>query len=193
MLKKITTFLGIAACLSCLSRQPELGPPRGPFFRSLSVKFTYHDGDARQSGRVLWRFDEDRSRFLFFTPMNQVGLELDVAGEGALLVNLGKHTFWRGEFSRLLERMWGVDLTLSALKTLLVRSEAPEDAFAGKGIAVSLEHASGSLVPKSVRLQRGTVSLLLRIQKSEFHAGKIVLIDYTERYREAELESVLEE
>ena len=193
MLNKIMACLGIAACLSCQARRPELSPLSKPNFYSLSVKFNYHDANVRQSGRVLWRFDEDRSRFLFFTPMNQVGLELDVAGEAALLVNFEKKSFWRGDFSRLLDRMWGVDLTLSALKGLLARSEAPEAEFAGRGIAVALEPSGGGTVPKSVRLQRGDADLLLRIQKSESRAGKIVLIDYTERYREADLERVLEE
>jgi hypothetical protein len=193
MLKKIIVLAGIACCLSCQPRKPEMQPPAAPYFRSLSVKFNYQDRETRQNGRVHWRLDENHSKFLFFTPLNQVGLELDVAGEEAVLVNFSRKTFWRGDFSGLLERMWGIDLTLSELRSLLVEGVVPQAAFTGKGIAVALERNGGSGAPQTVRLRRGATDLTLRISRSEFRSGKIVLIDYSQRYQGAELESVLED
>jgi hypothetical protein len=191
MLKKIIILLAIAGCFSCSMRKPDMLPPSNPFFCSLSIKFNIHDGKVRQNGRVLWRFDDEHAKFLFFSPLNQVGLELDVDSEEAVLVNFAKKTFWRGAFIQLLERMWGIGITLSELKTLMVKGEIPRSSFSEKGIAVSLEYdkKSGSL--ETVRLKRADTELALRIQKNEFRPGKIVLINYAERYQDVDLETLL--
>ena len=193
MLKKILITLALAGFFSCHSYRPGLVPPSGPHFRSLAVKFSFHDPETRQNGRVSWRYDDNGSKFLFFTPLNQVGVELDVADEEAVLVNFSKKSFWRGDFSYLLDRLWGIGLPLAELRSLLDVGEAPPAGFAEKGIVATVERDSGSGAPRSVLLQRGTATLLLRIQKSEYRPGRIVLIDYAGRYREADLESVLEE
>jgi len=191
MLKKVLLLLGVACFFSCQTRKPDLLPPTGPYFQSLSIKFNFSDGKVRQNGRIHWRFDDQCSKFLFFTPLNQVGLELDVAAEDAVLVNFSKKAFWRGDFSQLLDRMWGIDLTLSELKSLLIQGEVPQAEFTGKGISVSLKSNSKTGAPESIRLQRGVVDLTLQIMKNEFRPGKIVLIDYADRYQAADLENVL--
>lgn len=193
MLKKILIMLAIAGLISCQARRPGLVPPPGPHFRALSIKFSFHDPLARQSGRVSWRFDDHSSKFLFFNPLNQAGIELDVAAEDAVLVNHRKKAFWRGDFSGLLDRMWGIALTLSDLKSLLAENGATPAGLAGKGIAVALERAAGSGALETVRLQSGAADLSLRILKDELRPGKIVLVDYAERYHPQDLESVLED
>jgi hypothetical protein len=193
MLKKFALTLLLAACVSCTGRAPELAPRAGPFFTSLSVKFNYRDGDTRQSGRVSWRFDEESSRFIFFTPINQVGLELDVAGERAFLVNHSRKNFWSGDFTLLLDRLWGIGLPLSELRSLLVAGAEPPGGFAERGIAAVLERDPAGGKPRSVVLSRGAARLSLRVLKSETRPGKVVLIDYSRRYREDSLEGVLEE
>lgn len=190
MLKKILLLLLAAASFSCGPRRPELVPVAGPHFRSLTMKFSFLDNETRQSGRVLWRFDENGSKFIFFNALNQAGLELAVAGEDAVLVNFGKKACWRGEFNGLLERLWGIDLTLSALQTLLIDGDAPAGEFLEKGIAVSLERGVDG-APAVVRLRRGDAELLLRVLKSELRPGRVVLVDYAPRYRAGDLEDVL--
>jgi hypothetical protein len=191
MLKKTLVLLGLACLISCRVYHPDLQPPLGPHFRSLSIKFSFHAGSSLQNGRVFWRFDENSSKFIFFTPLNQVGLELDVAGEEAVLVNFGKKTFWRGDFSLMLDRLWGIGLTLSALRSLLLAGEAPAAEFLKKGIVVSLERAGGNGAPSTAYLQRNGAKLTLRILKSELRPGRIVLVDYAARYRAEDLENVL--
>jgi Outer membrane lipoprotein LolB len=190
MLKKILFTLALAGFFSCHSYRPDLVPPTGPHFRSLNIKFSFHDPEARQNGRVSWRFDDAGSKFLFFNPLNQGGMELDVAGEEAVLVDHGKKAFWRGDFSELLDRMWGIALSLSDLKSLLAENGTMPAGLAGKGIAVSLERAAGG-APETVLLRRGAAELSLRILKDEYRPGKIVLVDYAGRYQPRDLESVL--
>lgn len=191
MLKTTAILLVIFTCFSCHSYRPDLVPPPGPHFRSLSIKFSFHDPEARQNGRVSWRFDDAGSKFLFFNPLNQGGLELDVAGEEAVLVDHGKKAFWRGDFSELLDRMWGIALSLSDLKSLLAENGTMPAGLAGKGIAVTLERAASGGALETVRLRRGAADLSLRILKDEYRPGTIVLVDYAGRYQPRDLESVL--
>jgi hypothetical protein len=193
MLKRTAILLVVAGCLSCRAHRPDLLPPSGPHFRSLSIKVHFQDGKARQNGRVLWRFDDEYAKFIFFTPLNQVGMELDVTAEEAVLVNFGKKAFWRGDFSRLLERMWGIALTHSDLKSLVAENGTMPAGFAEKGIEVTLERAAGSGALAAVRLRCDSAELALRILKDEFRPGKIVRVNYAERYQLQDLASVLED
>jgi hypothetical protein len=193
MLKKFLIMLAIAGFFSCQSRRPDLHPPSGPHFRSLSIKFSFRDQETRQSGRVLWRFDANNSKFIFFTPLNQVGLELDVAGEEAILVNFGRKIFWRGGFRLMLDRLWGIGLSLSSLRSLLLDGAAPAEEFLDQGIDVTVERSGAGGAPATVRLRREGAELTLRVLKSDLRPGRIVRVDYAGRYRAAELEDVLEQ
>ncbi|HEX7503596.1 MAG TPA: lipoprotein insertase outer membrane protein LolB, partial [Acidobacteriota bacterium] len=190
--KKILILFAIAGFFSCQTRRPDLVPPAGPHFRSLAIKFSFHDSGASQNGRVSWRFDDHGSKFLFFTPLNLVAMELDVAAEDALLVNHDKKAFWRGDFSGLLDRMWGIALTHSDLKSLLAENGTLPAGLAGKGIAVALERAAAGGTLETVRLRRGDADLALHILKDELRPGKIILVNYAERYQPLDLERVLE-
>jgi hypothetical protein len=193
MLKKALVLLAVSVFLSCAVRHPELQPSAGPHFHSLSIKFSFHDGAARQNGRVLWRFDENNSKFIFFTPLNQVGMELAVAGEESILVNFGKKIFWQGDFRLMLDRLWGIGLSLSSLRSLLLAGEAPAEEFLDRGIDVTVERSGDGGAPATVRLRREGAELTLRILKSELRRGSIVRVDYAGRYRADELENVLEQ
>ena len=120
-------------------------------------------------------------------------MELAVAGEEAVLVNFGSKTFWRGDFRLMLDRLWGIGLTLSALRSLLLDGEAPAAEFLDMGIDVALERSGEGGSPSTVLLKRGGAELQLRVLKSELRPGRIVLVDYAGRYRSVELEDVLEQ
>ncbi len=193
MVKKTLLLLAMASLAACRPHIPDLQPPPGPHFQHLSIKFSFVDADAgnRHNGRVIWRFDENFSKFIFFTPLNQVALELDVAGEEAVLVNFANKTYWRGDFSSMLDRLWGIGVSLSALRPLLLSGAAPATEFLEKGITVAIERAGTSGAPATVRLSRDGAELALRISKREFRPGRIVWVDYAGRYRADELQAVL--
>ena len=191
MRKRILLLLAAACFLSCQTPKPNLQPPGGPQFQSQSIKFSFHDGETRQNGRIIWRFDDRLAKFIFFTPLNQVGLELDAIGEDATLVNFAKKAFWRGDFMVLLGRLWGIELGLGPMKDLLAKGIVPRAEFAAQGIDVQLEKNAKTAAPEMIRLRRGTTDLMLRIYKNEWRPGNIVLIDYGSRYQAADLETVL--
>lgn len=157
----------------------------------MSIKFNFSDRQGKQSGRIHWRFDARKAKFLFFTPLNQVSLELDVADETSLLVRPNKKLYWRGDFNYLLERLWGIDLTLAELKLLLIKGQVPAIKIKDKGIVVSLETNHKDQSPQTVNIGQNDANLTLKILKNETRPGSIVLLDYGQRFQPAELEDVL--
>ncbi len=190
MVKKPALLSLLLACaVSCRAPRPALAPGAGPSFRVMSLKFSFREAGERQGGRVACRFDDAAAKFVFFTPLNQAGLELDVAGEEARLLNFADRTYWQGDFSLLLERLWGIGLTLGELKSLLLDPGAPPPRLAEAGIVVDQEGSAGG--PRALRLRREGAELSLRVLKSETRPGRVVLVDYSGRFRAGELEAVL--
>jgi hypothetical protein len=178
-------------CLACARARITHEPASGACFQTMNIKFNFSDSQGKQSGRIHWRFDDQYSKILFFTPLNQVGLELDAVGEISLLVRLNKKIFWRGDFSYLLDRLWGIDLTLEELKQLLIKGQIPAVKIKDKGIVVSLETDHKDQSPQIVNIRQNDAALTLKILKNETRPGKIVLLDYDQRFQAAELEDVL--
>lgn len=157
----------------------------------MNIKFSFSDLQGKQNGRLHWRFDARNAKFLFFTPLNQVGLELDVAGETALLLRPGKKLYWRGDFSILLNRLWGIDLNLEELKQLVVKGSIPEAKAKAKGMVILLEYDTEDRSLHMVTVRQNDAILTLKIVKSETRPGSIVFLDYDRRFQAAELEDVL--
>jgi len=191
MLSKLISLILILCCLACPRPRIRQMPPNDACFQSMSLKFNFSDRQGKHNGRIHWRFDEQHSKFLFFTPVNQVGLELDVAGETSLLLRPGKKLYWRGDFSFLLRHLWGIELTLQELKQLLVQGLIPEAKIREKGIAVSLETDPENRSPKIVNIRQSDAILTLKVLKNETRPGTIVLLTYDQRFQAAEIADVL--
>lgn len=191
MSRKIIGLLLMLCCLACARPKIRQTPTSGACFQSLSIKFNFSDHQDKQNGRINWRFDKQNSKILFFTPFNQVGLELDVAGESSLLLRPGKKLYWQGDFSLLLKRLWGIDLTLEELKQLLTNGLIPEAKIREKGIVITLETNAKDLAPQIVNIKQSDAILILKVLKKDIRPGSIVLLDYDQRFQPAELEDVL--
>jgi hypothetical protein len=191
MSRKFYGLLLILCCLACVKPKIRQTPPSGACFQTMSIKFNFMDRQGKENGRIHWRFDDRQGKFLFFTPLNQVAMELDTDGELALLINFDKKIFWRGDFSFLLNRLWGIDLTLQELKLLLIQGLVPQEKIKGKGIVISLETNPKDQLPQIVNIKQNDASLTLKILKNESRPGNIVLLDYSRHFQPAELENVL--
>jgi len=191
MMRKVLLLFLLAGTVSCRTPKSVLLPEDGSVLRSLGIKFSFRDGNDRQNGRIVWRSDGQCSKFVFFSPLGQAGLELDVSGEDAVLVNFSRKEHWQGEFRLLLERMWGVDMSLATLKEIVLSGNVPRGELSALGIFVELEPGPGD-APKEVRLRREDALLTLRVTRDESRPGRVVLAGYAGRYPAAPLESVLE-
>jgi len=191
MPRKFLGLLFLVGCFACI--HPKIGqpPPSGNVFQSLTITFNFSDSQGKQSGRVHWRFDAGNAKFLFFNPLNQVALELDIAGETALLLRPGKKLYWQGDFSFLLERMWGIQLNFEELKQLILAGAIPEEKTIGKDIRIDLETEPGNRSPRIIHIRQNDADLTLKIVSSETRPGRVVLLDRDRRFRAAELEDVL--
>lgn len=185
-------FIVLLCCFAC-ARPPTLkqAPPAGDYFRSLTIAFSFSDGDGKQSGRMHWRFNASRSKLLFFTPLNQVGLELNVEGEEALLLRPAKQLYWRGRFNDLIDRLWGIDFSLDEMKRLIADGELPEAKIREQGIEMRVEKDAVHGAPRLVHIRRRRSDLTLKIRRSEFRSGAIVFLDYRTKFSEADLEDIL--
>jgi hypothetical protein len=191
MSRKLFSLLLLLACFACIRPKISHAPATGTYFQCMSIKFNFSDRQGKQNGRIYWRFDDHSSKFLFFTPLNQVGLELDVAGETSLLLRSKKKLYWRGDFGFLLKRLWGINLTLAELKQLLIKGQIPASKIKDMGISVSLETNPTDRPPQIVTIRQNDATLILKILKNEIRPGSIVLLDYDRRFQPAELEDVL--
>jgi hypothetical protein len=191
MSRKFIGLLLLLCCFTCTKPKIRQTPLTGAYFQTINIKFNFNDLQGKQNGRIHWRFDEKHSKILFFTPINQVGLELDVAGETAFLINFDKKKYWQGDFSFLLNRMWGIDLTLEEIEQLLIKGLIPETKIKEKGIVIYLETSANDQSPQIVNIRQNDANLTLNILKKDIRPGSIVLLDYGQRFRAAELEDVL--
>ncbi len=191
MPREIPCLLLLLCCLACARPRVGTEPEAGDYFQVMDIRFSFQDSQGRQNGRTHWRFDEDNAKFLFFTPLNQVGLELEVAGETALLLRPGSPFYWRGEFRSLLDRLWGIDLRLEELKRLVTKGRLLPEREAELGIAIELEADPGSQAPRTVRVRLGDSGVTLRIIRSETRAGRVVLLDRVRGLMPAGLAEVL--
>jgi hypothetical protein len=187
----VIIFILLLCCISCARPGIRQTPPAGNVFQALVIKFNFSDGRNKQNGKIHWRFDAASSKFLFFTPLNQVGLELDVEGENALLLRPENRLFWRGEFSDLIKRLWDIELTLDELKRLVGAGSLPEEKMRGQGIEISLETNAGDHTPRLVHIRHRHADLTLKIVRKEIHPGSVVFLDYRAKFQEAGLEEVL--
>jgi outer membrane biogenesis lipoprotein LolB len=166
-------------------------PAAGDFFRVLDIRFSFQDGQNRQNGRAHWRFDEHGAKLLLFTPLNQVGLEMEVAGESALLLRPGRPFYWRGEFRSLLDRLWGIDLSLWELKGLVSEGRIPRQKAEASGMSIELDIDPASRAPRTVTVRRQGTAVTLRIIRNERRTGRVVLLDRVRGREPAGLEEVL--
>ena len=191
MSPKSIGLLFVLCCLACVHPRIRPVPAAGDSFHILDIKFSFQDSRGRQNGRIHWRFDERNAKFLFFTPLNQLGLELDVAGETALLLRPGRLLYWRGGFSNLLARLWGIDLSLEELKRLVSDGRIPQEKAAALGISIELESGPEGPAPRTVHIGQGDGKVTLRIIKTETRPGQVVLLDRVHGLEPAGLEEIL--
>ncbi|MBN2399287.1 MAG: hypothetical protein JXI33_02990 [Candidatus Aminicenantes bacterium] len=158
----------------------------------MSIKFNYSDSQAKQNGRFHMRFDERNAKFILFNPLNHVALQLQVAGEKALLSRPGQKLYWRGDFSLLLDRLWGIELTVAELKEIILSGALPQAKIREKGMVVDLEHNPDSQVPQTIKIRQNHAELILKILKNETRPGNIILLERLPGYKKAELEGILD-
>jgi hypothetical protein len=191
MPRKLLVLILMFCCLACARPGIRQEPAAGTFFQAVTIKFNFQDSQGRQSGKIHWRFDADNAKFLIFNPLNQVALELDVAGEIALLLRPGKKLYWQGDFSLLLERLWGIQLNLGELKRLILDGVIPAGDTIGKDIKIDLQTGPESPSPRVIHIRQGDSDLTLKIVNSETRPGRVILLDHALNFRAAELVDVL--
>jgi hypothetical protein len=176
---------------SCAPRKIALPGDSPGYHNHIKLKFSIRDGENKDSGKIILKFDRDKSKVLFLSPFNQIYLKLYIEKSEALLINTKKKKFWQGDFRTLIDEMWNIDLEFEELKMLIMQGTVPKREIKNSSMAFILEDDKKSGKPKSIKIQKDTILLHIKVQNRKTRKGKIEFyIDFT-RLIKTELRNVL--
>lgn len=157
----------------------------------VNVKITHPDtGDKkRQSFKILLKFDGNRDKMLFLSPLNQVYGLLFIENERVLLVNTKRKKYWKGHFNTLIEEIWALDFNYSEFKALILTGTIPREKTAARGMRVSIQKEEETGKPERITI--GYDNVFLRLKVSNRRTGK-GLIDFTPRLKNVSAASIEE-
>lgn len=163
-------------------------------YRIFKLKIYAKGPDFKQRGKVTWKFDQfNRSRMVFLTPLNQIVFLLYVDGnEEAVLVSSRKQLYWRGDFSFLLDRMWGIGFQFSELRSLVHAGKIPQEKTTRYRLTVQVEKDPNGFSPSRIKIYRRGLLINLKIYSRAIKAGRINPVLNINKCRESSLEEILE-
>ena len=181
----------ILAFGSCTPQNIALPGDSSGYHNHIKLKFSIREGKKKDSGKIILKFDRDKSKVLFLSPFNQIYLKLYVEKSEALLINTKKKKFWQGDFRTLIDEMWNIDLEFEELKMLIMMGTVPKRKIKDSSMVFILEDDKRSGKPKSIKIQKDTILLHIKVQNRKKRNGKIEFyVDFT-RLEKTELRNVL--
>jgi hypothetical protein len=159
--------------------------------RHIKIKFVFQDQEKKQSGKIIMKFDRNRTRLVFLSSLNQVYFELFVEKDMAWLINTREKKFWNGKFRELIKEMWNLDLSMEEFKLLLSEGIVPEKKLKSAGFDYSIQTDEASGTPLQVRLSDSMTTIILKIQNQSVRSGGIPFDADFSRLRKSDLSSVL--
>lgn len=187
----ILLCFALLAIGSCAPRKITLPGDSTGLHNHIKLKFSIGDGEKKDSGKIILKFDRDKSKILFLSPFNQIYYKLYVEKSEALLINTRKKKFWQGDFKTLIEEMWNIDLELDELKMLIMRGTVPDRKVKDSSMEFSLENDKKSGKPKSIKIQKENILLQIKVQNRKVKKGKIEFYVNFSRLKKTELRGVL--
>jgi hypothetical protein len=159
----------------CSQLKYDVIPHQSAVYHSLRIKVNAKNtvSSQKQNFKILLKYDDSRDKMFFLSPLNQVYGLLLLEGEKAVLINIKKKKYWKGNFSFLLQEIWNLDFDYREFKQLMVDGKVPEDKIKKQGIEISFEqNQSNTNQEKPQRLQIISGDLLLKIKISQRKTGK---------------------
>jgi hypothetical protein len=185
----LLVILLFSSCTPPAVEPPRTGIPGEPVFESLRLKADWKRESERQSGRLSWHHDAGRGKLLIFDPFNRPLLEIQCVGEEVTVLNHRRKRFWQGGFRQLLERMWGVSLTLAELRAIVENGQLPDSLADRPDLHVEIVRHAGAA--KRVSIDAGLSRLELRVLKRETRPGSIAFLPRIAAMMPADMDEVL--
>jgi hypothetical protein len=177
--------------VSCAPRKISLPSDWPGLHNHIKLKFSIKDGEKKDSGKIILKFDRYKSKILFLSPLNQIYFKLYVEKSEALLINTKKKKFWQGNFGILINEMWNIDLELDELKMLIMEGTVPERKVKNSRMVFDLENDKRSGKPRSIKILKDDILLHIKVQNRKTRRGKIEFYVDFSRLEKTELENIL--
>ena len=142
----------------------------------------------RQNFKILLKFDHNRDKMLFLSPLNQVYGLLIIDNERVLLVNTKRKKYWNGRFNTLIEEIWALDFNYSEFKKLILTGTMPQKKMVEKRMRVSIEREKETQKPGRINIDYNNVTITLKISNRRTGKGIIDFSPRLENVRAATIE-----
>jgi len=175
----LLSLLAVAILSNCSRLHYDITPDAEAMYRSMRLKFNVknlHTGD-RQHFKVLLKYNSKGDKMFFLSPLNQIYGILTIENERALLVNNRKKRYWLGNFSQLLQYMWGreMDFRYAQFKKLVTDGQIPQRVLKAKHIDVDIASSDDNSKPQSLTITNPDVLVKVKISGRKRSSGSLSL------------------
>lgn len=175
----------------CSSFKYDVTPDIGDFqYSRVKMKVYYKNKKNKQSGKLLLKYDNNRTKMLLLSPLNQVLLELIMSEENLLLINSKSKKYWKGDFKYFLKRVWNIDLGFRELRLLILEGIEPEN-IVDDHLKFKIEKDKGSGKPKIIRINGDNIFVKLKVINKRVRNGKLDFNKDLSKLHESDIDDVL--
>lgn len=189
----VLILICVVTIVSCGPHLPQTEPGQAGFYHSLNIKLNVrlHQEKRKGSGRILWFFDTHRGKMLFLSPLNQIYFELLVEGEDALLISRKEKKYWKGSFSKLLRRLWNLNVRYNQLLALVNEGKIPAKTGRQKPLIFNINKGRDTGQPSRIEIESDDVSLILKISSKKTRQGQIKFIFRLDELQRVGIDDIL--
>lgn len=175
----------------CSSFKYDVTPDMGDFqYSRVKMKVYYKNKKNKQSGKLLLKYDNNRTKMLLLSPLNQVLLELIMSGESLLLINSKSKKYWKGDFNCFLKIMWNIDLGFKELRLLILEGIEPKN-IVEEHLKFKIEKDKGSGKPKIIKITNEDTFIKLKVISKKVRKGKLNFNKDLSNLQESDIDDVL--
>jgi len=188
-------LLLLSLLFACSRLTYDITPDSNALYSSVTIKVNLklNNPDTgtkkRQNFKILLKFDHNRDKMLFLSPLNQVYGLLFIENERVLLVNTKRKQYWKGHFNTLIREIWTLDFTYSEFKKLILTGTMPQEKTGERRMKVSIERDNETQKPERIDIGYNNVTLKLRISNRRTGKG---LVDFSPRLKNMKAASIQE-
>ena len=175
----------------CSSFKYDVTPDIGDFqYSRVKMKVYYKNKKNKQSGKLLLKYDNNRTKMLLLSPLNQILFELIINREDILLINSKNNKYWQGNFNSFLKRVWNIDLGFRELRLLILEGIEPEN-IVDDHLKFKIEKDKGSGKPKIIRINGDNIFVKLKVINKRVRNGKLDFNKDLSKLHESDIDDVL--
>lgn len=175
----------------CSSFKYDVTPDvEGSKYNRIKMKVYYNNKKNKKSGKLLLKYDNNKTKMLLLSPLNQVLLELIMKGENLLLINSKSKKYWRGNFNFFLKRVWNIDLGFRELRLLILEGIEPKN-IVEEHLKFKIEKDKDSGKPKIIRINDDNIFIKLKVINKRVRNGKLDFNKDLSKFHESDIDDVL--